>query len=138
MKSYTIIPHVADVRLKTEAKTLEELFVFALEGMNKIMYENYDEKLDEHTLVREISISSFDTTSLLIDFLSEILTLSQLEKTIFYEVKFLSFEENRLLAHVIGAKVDKFTKDIKAVTYHEAEVKKNQKGKWETVLVFDI
>jgi len=28
--------------------------------------------------------------------------------------------------------------DIKAVTYHEAEVKKKKDGIWETMLIFDI
>jgi len=46
--------------------------------------------------------------------------------------------ETEIEVKVFGRKVEEFEEDIKAVTYHEAEVKKNEKGEYETMLVFDI
>ncbi len=138
MKSYTISPHIADVRLKIKGKTIEEIFVNALEGMNRILNKNYEKYLNEHAIVKEITISSFDTTALLIDFLSEILTLSHINKAIFHTVSFLELSPNTLHARLIGGKIKYFKKDIKAVSYHEADIRQNEKGEYETTIVLDI
>lgn len=138
MKSYTISPHTADVRLKIRGKTLEEIFLNALEGMNRILNKNYEKYLNEHAIVKEITISSFDTTALLIDFLSEVLTLSHINKAIFHTISFLEIEPNTLHARLIGGKVKSFKKDIKAISYYEAEIRQNKKGEYETTVVLDV
>ncbi|MCL5970518.1 MAG: archease [Patescibacteria group bacterium] len=138
MKSYVLIPHIGDVAIKVEADTLEELFTAALKGMNRILKKDYEKELDKHPFPQEILLSSFDTTSLLIDFLSEVLTLSTINKAIFPSIEFLELGQTNLHAHLIGTKVDKFTTDIKAVTYHGAEILKNKKGNLETNIIFDI
>ena len=124
MKTFTIIPHTADVRLRIEADSLEKLFVSSLKGMNRILNKEYEKYLDKHPILEEVSVTSYDKTSLLIDFLSEILTRSHMHKAIFHTIDHFGIEGNSLHAHLLGAPVDKFTEDIKAVTYHEAEVKK--------------
>lgn len=138
MKPYSIIPHVADVRLSVRGKSLEELFITALEGMNRIISKEYEKFLNKHMFVKEITLESADNTSLLIDFLSEVLTLSHINKAIFYTVDRLEISNNSLHAHILGTKLDKFDRDIKAVTYHEAQVKQSEKGEYETTIVFDI
>lgn len=138
MKSVVLIPHTGEMAIKVEADTLEGLFTAALQGMNKILKKDYKEELDKHAITQEILLSSVDITSLLIDFLSEALTISSINKAIFPYIEFLELGETTLHAHLIGAKVDNFTTDIKAVTYHNAEVKKNDKGNFETMIVFDI
>ena len=57
---------------------------------------------------------------------------------IYNEVKFLEFSETKLKAKIYGQKVDEFDEDIKAVTYHEVEIIKNDKGGFEAVIVLDI
>jgi len=138
MKSYELIPHTADIRLKVKAKTQKELFVSACEGMSQILKKDFFRKASRCPLNLKVSVSSVDQTTLLIDFLSEILTLSQEHHAIFGKVYFLKFSQTSLLAKICGAKVDQFDNDIKAVTYHQAEVKKNPKGEWETTVIFDI
>lgn len=137
MKSFTLIPHTGEAAIKVEANTLEKLFTASLEGMNRILKKNYEKDMDRHSVFHEILLSSLDTTSLLIDFLSEILTLSTINKIIF-SVDFLEIKENHLHAHLIGAKVNNFMTDIKAVTYHKADIKRNEKGNLEAVIIFDI
>lgn len=134
---FNIVPHIADVRLKIAADTLPELFVSALEGMNSILKSNNYRKNKVHAVTQEIAILSRDTTALLIDFLSEVLTYSYIHQVIFNHVDFLEFHKNNLHAKLSGVRVLRFTGDIKAVTYHEAEVKKTN-GKWQTTIVFDI
>jgi SHS2 domain-containing protein len=43
-----------------------------------------------------------------------------------------------LEATVYGRKVSGFKEDVKAVTYHEADITENEEGCLETVVVFDI
>lgn len=138
MKSYNIIPHVADVRLQVQGASLEKLFTNALEGMNRILNKDYDRYLNKHKFVKEIKISSHDTTSLLINFLSDVLTLSHVYKAIFYSIDRMEIYSNSLRAYILGVKIEKFMEDIKAVTYHEANVVRNEKGNFETMIVFDI
>lgn len=138
MKLYTIIPHVADVRLRIEADTMQELFAAALEGMAQISKRDFCATPRTFSLEHAVSITAPDTTALLIDFLSEALTYSHVERAIFCKAKFAKLNPTALKAIIAGSKTNSFDKDIKAVTYHEAEVKENNKGHYETMIVFDI
>ena len=142
MKSYEFLPHVADVRLKVKADNLEDLFSAALQGMASLIKNNscpFDEELEEDSIIKEtIEISSIDSTSLLIDFLSEILTHSQVNKAVYCKVKFEKLTDNFLKAIIFGTKINSFDEDIKAVTHHEAEIKKDSDGNFETIIIFDI
>jgi SHS2 domain-containing protein len=145
MRSYKFLSHVADVRLKVEGDSLEELFLAALEGMGNLIKKDacvsnpeQNEQSTEELLKEKIEISSSDTTALLIDFLSEVLTYTQVNKAVYCKAKIEKINNNFLSVTIFGKHVDKFDEDIKAVTYHEAEIKKNEAGNFETVVVFDI
>ncbi len=138
MKRFEIVPHVADVRIKLEADNLQDLFETALEGMDEILKKGFCKRLMKNLLKLELDISSPDITSLLIDLLSDILTLSHIHSTIFCKVVFKEFATNSLKAIIYGGKVRRFDEDIKAVSYHEAEVIKNKNGNFQTNIIFDI
>lgn len=135
MKHYQMLGHTADIRLKIEASTLEELFSVALEGMNAIIKK---ESVSDGGSKKMIEIKSVDATALLIDFLNEVLYQSHSSGELYIRVDFLEFSDTVLKAEIYGNKVKEFDEDIKAVTYHEAEIIKNEKGDYETIIVFDI
>jgi len=136
MKHYELVSHTADVRLKLEASTLEELFEVALLGMAELIKPEACSKTCD--IKNEINLSSIDPTALLVDFLSDVLTLTQTDKVIYCKIEFEKLTETEIKATIFGMTVDSFDEDVKAVTYHEAEVKKNEKGNYTTVIVFDI
>jgi len=72
-----------------------------------------------------------------VDFLSAVLTQSDIEHAVFSEVKIKRMTDTEIEAEIFGAKVDKFDEDIKAVTYHSAEVKQKNE-KWEAMVLFDV
>jgi SHS2 domain-containing protein len=129
--------HTADLRLKVWGNTLPELFSEALKGMmNIIKHKKLERK--QKKIERPITVYARDKTALLVDFLNEALSLAQIHKEIYTSVTFSTFSEIAVEAVLWGRKVEEFDEDIKAVTYHEAEVRQNKKKEWETTLVFDI
>jgi len=140
VKHFTITPHTADVRLELEASTLEELFSVALIGMAEFIKLGACSKIshDIHEIQEEISITSIDTTVLLIDFLSDVLTKTHINKAIFCTITFSELTDTSIHAIIFGKYVESFDEDVKAITYHEANVKRNSSGNYTTVIVFDI
>ena len=53
-------------------------------------------------------------------------------------MEFSSLTDCALEAGLEGFEVEVLAKDIKAVTYHEADVRENAEGQFETTIVFDI
>jgi len=132
---YQRIEHTADIRLKVWGKTLEELFSDAMQAMSNIIKEV---EVESSNIKRNITLKAGDATTLLISFLSEVLLLSHTNKEVYNKVIFVEFSETELKAKIEGVKVNQFDEDIKAVTFHEADVVKNKEEEWETNLVFDI
>lgn len=138
MKYYKVIPHTADIRLKVEGDTLKNLFAASLEGMNEIINRGFCVTKIKYDLEKKISITSSNVTLLLIDFLSKILTLTDIDNAIFCKIRFIKLKDSGLDAIIFGKKTDRFDQDIKAVTYHQAQIKKNKDGNYETIVVFDV
>ncbi len=132
------VPHTADIRMKIEGATLQDLFKAGLKGMGEILKPGFCDRDTVFNIRREIRISGTDYTCLLIDFLSEVLSLSYTEKSIFCKVTFKEFEVREIMAEIEGVKIESFEEEIKAVTYHEAHVEKEKNNVWKTNIVFDI
>lgn len=131
---FELIHHTADVRVRVTADSLEELFRDAVRGMYAVMRGEGEGA----PVVREIAVDeSADTTSLLVDFLNEVLNRAHIGRELFDEVTFTRFEETSLTAQLRGIAPAEFEEDVKAVTYHEAEVRL-ENGTWTTMLVFDL
>jgi len=134
--SYIILEHTADLKIKFKGATLAELFEEAGRAVMRIVNKSAGHKPTK--VMREIEIMAQDSTALLIDWLNELLSLSHINKEVYTDIKIVKLDDNSLQAEIKGVRVERFNKDIKAATYHEAEVKKNEKGGWETIIVFDI
>ena len=138
MRHFSILEHTADTRLFVEGSNQMQLFLAALQGVNSILKEPVNRSHCNPSHKQSIKIEAPDSTALLIDFLSTILTLSQTKNAIFSHVDFKELTNTKLDATVEGFSLEKFDDDIKAVTYHEAKIIKNKNGNFETVIVFDI
>jgi SHS2 domain-containing protein len=134
--TYTILEHTADVRLLVEGRTLAELFAEAMRGMMEVAKP--EERKDAAENSRRIRVEAASRTALLVDFLNEVLSLAHIHREAYTAVTFQAIEDRRLDATVRGRAVERFGEDIKAVTYHEAEIRETYGGGLETKLVFDI
>jgi len=145
-EKYQILEHPAELRLRIYGKTIEELFINAAEAMANILSSKFKEvqppKVNRQYLeVEPLKIKSIDINSLLVDFLSEILAKSQINKCIYLvpkiRVSIVNSQKSKVVADLVGYPVDHFDEDIKAVTYQDLNIQKID-GIWQTILVFDI
>lgn len=132
------LPHTADVEMRVEGKSIEELFSAAIRGMAQVLREGGCTICDTYPINRKIEIQAPDLTCLLIDTLSDILALSFINKVVFCEAHFTELTRNHLAAGISGYEVDGFDEEIKAVTYHGAQVIQSSDSSWETRVIFDI
>lgn len=133
--NYEILPHTADLKIRAFGKTKKELFLNALLGMTEALRAQVKSKKPQ---TRSIKVKSADLGALLVEFLSEVLYLTQVNKEIYTDVKFKKFSDTELGADLGGRKVERFGEDIKAVTYHDLDVHQKKDGTWQTTVLFDI
>ena len=137
---FEILPHTADMRMKVWGETLQELFQSALRGVASYLKEGRLElEQKEGRENQALKVEAVDINSLLVEFLSEVIAASDIKDAVFTEVVFKEFGENFLEGTLLGIKAEGFDKELKAVSYHEVDIIRNQKtGFFETMLVFDI
>jgi len=130
-------PHIADIRMNVAADTVEEIFKGAIAGMSELMKKKFCNQKHSREIKNEMIIHSADITSLLIDFLNEVLSLSHINKAIYCTADIIKLTGTDLSATLKGYYANNWDEDIKAVTYHEAELRKIN-NKWNTQIIFDI
>lgn len=145
MRDFEAMPHTADLKIRVYGASLQQLFCNALVGMFQAIEPvapqctwNGDRLVcPQLPSQHEINISSPDVTMLLIDFLSEALYLSDVHNEAYLKVDMHAFDERHIQATLYGVPVKRFGIEIKAVTYHDLEIKKIDE-EYQVDIVFDI
>jgi len=127
------VEHAADWALQVWAPHLSSLLEQAARGMLSLAGVQV---ADGPVCEREIEIPFLDREQLLVKFLSEILYFIEQENLAFSEYH-LSLDQDRLKARLRGYPVRSLEKAIKAVTYHNLEVRQTERGV-EAYIVFDV
>ena len=134
MKKFEVLEHKADLKIRAFGKTKAELFLNMLFGMA----ENQRAEIkNKEKIKRKIKIRSLDFAALLVDFLSEALYLSQVNKEVYFKAEFTKFTDREIEGELIGQKVERFGEDIKAVTHHDLDIQQED-GIWRATVLFDI
>ena len=141
-KKYEYLEHTADVKFLAYGKTLEEVFENAALAMFNVIIDT--EKVSGET-AREVFLKSPDLESLLVDWLSELLYLFEVDEIVFrkFQVEEIREEEGEysINARASGEKYypesHPFETEIKAVTYNQLEIEKTADG-WKAQVVVDI
>lgn len=133
MLKYEALEHKADLKIRAFGKDKKELFLNMMLGM---FYSQKPKVRENSNIKREIRINSLDLSALLVDFLNEILYLSQTNKEVYLEIIFKRFNDNRLEAALLGQNAEGFGEEIKAATFHNLEIKQNKN--WRATVLFDI
>jgi SHS2 domain-containing protein len=136
MKKFEVLEHTADLRIKVHGQDLTELFVNAALAVAEQQKPDISQQkpTEEWELV---AIESPDINSLLVDWLNEILSRSDLNDKVYNNFQIEELTEDHLQAKIAGQKIDQKQVEIKAATYHGLEVKKVNEH-WEATVIFDI
>lgn len=134
MKLFEMVEHTGDIKMKAYGPTMEELFANAAGGMMQYLYREGGHC--ENPRKEMIFVQSSDREQLLVDWLSELLAISDTHNEAAETFVFKKLTDTELEAEV-GFCKDVAEDDIKAVTYHELEIKEREDG-WEATIVFDI
>lgn len=135
---YETFEHTADVGIEARGTSLRELFASAAEGMMSLLIDPAAVRAAEH---REIRVGSDDLEGLLVDWLNELLVLLNADGFVpaAFNVTEVS-ESPALVADVSGEPVDpvrhRFRLDVKAATYHQVHVGKNDE--WRARVILDV
>lgn len=129
---YEEIPHTADLQIIAYGKSMEELFIHAAKGMFFAIGATGDDYIKEF---KKIELKANDLETLLIDFLEELLFLT--EAGWLGKVNELKISQFKLSGKIHLCKLGTKIKEIKAVTYHDMNIfQKN--GFFQTKITFDV
>jgi len=138
MKRFEVLDHTADIGIIVYGEDLKGLFENAGEAFFHLIT---DMKRVRRRVERKIEIKGESLERLMVDWLSELLYLHDVENLLFKEFKVESVGENGLKAIVKGEPfqegVHMIKTEVKAVTYHQIEVRK-ENGKWRAKIIFDL
>jgi SHS2 domain-containing protein len=127
------IEHTADWELEVWAPDITSLLEQAARGMVSLVGVQLEDGPRQEI---SFEIEASDRESLLVGFLSEILYYGENEGLGFDGFK-LDWDGRHLSAHLEGARIRLVEKEIKAVTWHNLQVREGKRG-LETRLVFDV
>jgi len=137
MKEFEVLEHIADLKIKVSGQDLPELFINAALAVAEQQKPGITSPEAEKEEWESVEIQSSDLNSLLVDWLNEILSRSDLSKKVYTDFQIEELSENRLRAKIAGQKVSQKQIEIKAATYHGLEIKKINKH-WKATIIFDI
>ncbi len=142
--SWEVLEHTADTGIVVRAKSLPALYERAAAAM-------FDALVDLATVeprgdAEEVTVGAPDRETLLVAWLGELLSRAEAAGRVYgeFDVRELgpAGEDWRLVARVRGEPLDpsrhRFRLEIKAVTYHLLEVRREEPDGWLARVLFDI
>ena len=141
MRTWEHYEHTADIGVRGYGSTLEEAFEAVALALFDVMV---DVRKVEPKECREVEVEEEDLEALLYSFLEELLVLHDVEGLVFGDVKVeIEKTENgyRLKARACGEPLSEKhepKEEVKAITYHEMEIKQLPDGRWMAQFVPDL
>jgi SHS2 domain-containing protein len=141
MKEFEILEHTADIGIIAYGKTKREVFINAAKGMFEII--SGDTKNLKENFYDKIELEADNLEGLLFAWLNELLYIGETKLVILNKFEIKDLSNNKIEAEVRGMKINrlvcKIEREIKAVTYHRLEIKKDEEsGLWRAQVIFDI
>ncbi len=129
---YRFVEHTAELELRIEAETPEDVFADALLAFAELVEDEGDGQPAEH----EVAVEASDRATLLADWLGELIFLAETRRFVPQEIHSLELGERSLRARVAGRAGDPSAL-VKAVTYHGLELACRD-GRWLARLRLDV
>ena len=134
--SFEEISHTADIKIRVHAPTLEALFSETFNALMQVMYGT----ARKGGIVTEIKVESPDNESLLLDFLSEVLFVSEVESLVFFDAS-ISIHGSCLTAELSGEPFDPIRhsggSEVKGISYSGLSIIHDANG-YMLDIIFDV
>jgi len=141
---YKILEHTADLKIKVWGKDLPELFKNAADAMFAAMSGKSEIRNSKHETnykfqIKNLKLTAQDHESLLVNFLNELLYLSDIKNKGFkiLDLKIKNKEKLKLEAKLLPYPLPPLEIEIKGATYHNLKIEKKT-GPYLTTILFDI
>ena len=134
MQHFQEIEHTADWAFRAHGRDLAQLFVNAARGMFELQASAGS---GETSVARGVAVSGVDRETLLVNWLNELLYLQETQHETYSRFEVLQISDTHLQARVHGRPSPTEGKLIKAVTFHNLEVRRSEDG-WEASIVVDV
>jgi SHS2 domain-containing protein len=135
---FCLLDHTADLGMVVRSKDLEALFEDAAQSMIEIMLRGTS---PAKTRTLQLAVTGEDLIDLMVRWLGEVLYLFQGENQVVTDTSVDIVSPSRLKANLTTVPFDdrwhEVLSEIKAVTYHQAQVAQRDK-QWETTIIFDL
>jgi len=133
-QKYEILEHPADLKIRAYGQNLSELFNNVLLAMTEAMKPRV---IEQNFISQKIDLKANNLENLLIDFLSEVIYQTDLNNLVYSRAEFDKINKQELSGKIFGQKIKTLETEIKAVTWHDLEVKK-ENNQWRAILIFDL
>ena len=133
---FELFEHTADLGLRIQAGTLEDLFCDAGRGLLAMLVANPEAVRPVQS--KTVEVASAEPAHLLFDWLSELLYVFETEKLLLSEFD-ITLHHDRLIATCRGETMDvmrhEMDHEVKAITYHGLQVTQTATGSQAQVIV---
>jgi SHS2 domain-containing protein len=117
-RSFTEFDHSGDIGIEAYGKSLEDVLIHLTQGLFGLMYRGAVRTVIE----RRVRIQSSSSEELLVDWLSEVLSLSAVHGELYGKVTVEQMGEDIVEAIIAGERLDparhELRFEVKAATYH--------------------
>ena len=138
MKRFEILDHTADIGIVVYGENLKALFENAGEAFFRLIT---DLRKVRRRVEKRVNIGGESLDRLMVDWLSELLYLHDVENLLFKGFEVDSVGQEGLRATVKGESfregVHVIKTEVKAVTYHQIEVRREKEG-WRAQVILDL
>jgi len=138
VKPFEVIEHTADIGIVAYGADIKQLFANAALGLFNLMADLGNLKEDAK---RKVELSAEDIEVLLIEWLNELIYISEVEHIIFKRFDISELSSNKLRSICFGEKIKpgqrRLKREIKAATYHMLRMNKVDSG-YKVQIIFDI
>jgi protein archease len=126
------IEHTADRAFRVRGRNLAELLERAAQAMVAL---DGEPPISKSFIRRVIEVEGSDRETLLVNWLNEILYLEQTHHEFYDHCLLSDVSKNHLRAQLYGRQLDHSVTSLKAVTFHNLEVKESSEGLEATIVV---
>lgn len=135
MEKFKFLDHPTDLKIQAFGTTEEELFTTAALGLMNFLYPKHV-SIEDYETKEKIRIKSSNLKALMVDWLSELLYLSDDRDVCYNRFDFDKATETEIVAVAFGRRV-RSKENIKAVTYNDLAIE-HIGGRWKATIRFEL